>query len=234
MFQFVEEEELEVDVSNLTIYEQAVSYPPRGWESVFEKCHLELEIISEIVEKHGEYYPNPNDLYRAFRMIPLNKVRVVFLGQSPYPSKTNACGMSFSTRGPVAATLRNIYKELKRQYDDFVIPKHGDLSEWAFQGVLLLNSTLTYFPNETSINKREFWTPFIVKIIKSICDVNPKCIFVLWGNHAKTFKQRITTERILEGVHPSPNAQGFIGCGHFERINEMLREDCEPQIDWRL
>lgn len=233
MFYVAEEEELDEDVNTLTVLEQSLQYPPKGWESIFSECTEELNIISDIVKNSGEYYPEPRLLFRAFRMLPLERVKVVIIGESPYPGKGNACGLSFSSDKTVPGSLRNIFKELEREYDNFSAPKIGDLTEWVVQGVLLLNSCLTYSIDDVKINKRAYWTPFIMKIIKAICNANPNSIFVLWGNHAQKYKDAITTKKIC-GTHPSPNTYGFIGCGHFSLINDTLEKAGQSPIDWRL
>lgn len=234
MLYIPDEEELTEDVSELTIYEQAVSHPPRGWEDVFEDCLDELKIISEIVYKGGSYYPEQKQVFRAFRMLPLENVRVVIIGESPYPGRGNACGLSFSSEKSIPASLKNVFKELEREYDNFTIPKTGDLTDWVLQGVLLLNSCLTYSVHDERLNKRSYWNPFVMKVIKAICTINPHTIFVLWGNHALKYKERITSPNILTGPHPSPNTWGFVGCGHFTQINDILEKIDQPQIDWRL
>lgn len=227
---------LEEDVSHLTIYEQIVQYPPEGWEELFKSCHKIFENISKITEKYGEYYPSPNDLFRVFRMCRPEEIKCVIFGQDPYPTKGDACGLAFSTRGKIPPSLRVIFKELQNQYNDFDIPDTGDLTPWVEQGVFLLNTCLTYFP-EHKLDKRQrsYWIPFTMKVIEFICSENTDVIFVMWGKDAQEYEFKMKGHTKLTAPHPSPLARGgFLGCGHFALINEYLDEIGKDKIDWRL
>ena len=220
---------------------------PSGWKKVFEDSVYELEDVSEILEEdkknHGQWYPYNQNLFRAFEMCPLSKVKVVIIGQDPYhntykPNLPQAVGMSFSVpRGcPVPSSLKNIYKEISNTVPEFVMPKHGDLTGWAVQGVLLLNACLTVRPNSPGSHK-QIWMGLVKKVITAILDTNKNAIFVLWGNNAKKLTkflgQRAT---ILEAAHPSGLSahRGFFGCNHFVEINKILEETGQKQIDWNL
>ena len=211
-------------------YEQAVRVPPESWEVAFTDAHPELKLISEKLNELGDYYPLPEDVFRAFRELPVERVRVVIVGQDPYPhsngTKPSAVGMSFSVRrgDPVPGSLKNIYKEIRSDYPSFEIPDHGDLTGWVRQGVLLLNKCLTVSPGDSG-SHRKLWMGFINKMIKFIVSRNPKVIFVMWGKNAQELST-ILGEKVkqLTAGHPSPISarNGFFGCGHFREINELL------------
>lgn len=235
-FVIVNDEPINQDMS---INEIVKTNTPRGWEPVFENAKNELGMISDILEEKGEYLPLKKNLFRAFSLTPLQKVRVVIFGQDPYHGYDNngqpqAQGLSFSvSRGvTVPPSLRNIYKEIKRSYPNWEIPNHGCLDHWASQGVLLLNSSLTVMPrNPDSHSKSKLWLPFIRWVLVAIENVNPKCIYVLWGKKAEKMKKFISNKAIiLESSHPSPFSarRGFEGCGHFHKINEYL----DNPIQW--
>lgn len=223
-------------------------YTPQSWENVFENSINELKDISDILEEdrkeNGERLPNNHDLFRAFQVTPLHKVRVVIIGQDPYHSVMSdgtplATGMAFSVprNSQIPSSLRNIFKELKNTVPEFNNPTHGDLTNWAIQGVLLLNSCLTVRPGRPDCFK-QIWSGFLKKVINEILEVNPNCIFVAWGNNAQKFASKFVGERavILTAVHPSGLSanRGFFGCDHFNKINQLLTELKSPAIDWNL
>lgn len=227
------------DFSNLTIIEQCRQYPPLGWKEEFKKGDKELAIISQKLEERGDFYPTPRKLlFFSFRTCPPTNIKVVILGQDPYPDPRDAMGISFSTPEgrPVRPSLRIIYKELERCYEDFIIPKHGCLLPWVEQGVFLLNYCLTYHPDNPLKGKDlNIWMIFLRIIIEKICNTNPNAIFVLWGKKALEIKPRIKGCKILEAPHPSPiGGNNFIGCNHFVQINEHLVSTGQIPIDWRL
>lgn len=221
---------------------------PIGWKEVFESARPELEDLQDYLtndeKQYGRYYPEKKNLFRAFELTPLEDVRVVIIGQDPYPSKTKttseirAQGLSFSVSrtSDIPPSLVNIFKELKSDIPTFNIPNHGDLSNWAKQGVLLLNKCLTVLPNMAKSHK-EIWNGFLYRVIEAIILVNPKCIFVLWGREAQKLNKMIRGRcPTLECGHPSGanRANTFIGCKHFSKINELLANDYRGPIDWNL
>lgn len=221
---------------------------PVGWSDVFDEAVNELEELDEDLKKRevtfGRYYPDKKNLFRAFHLTPLDSVRVVIFGQDPYPDRDRssgeikAQGLSFSVNKSCAIppSLRNIYKEIKSNYDDFTIPSHGDLSTWANQGVLLLNACLTVDAGSEGTTVK-IWDGFLYRVIEAILKTNPKCIFVLWGRNAQTLKKIIKNRGIvLEAPHPSSRniKGGFLGCKHFIRINELLMENNKNPINWNL
>ena len=222
-------------------------HPPPTWEPVFKDAENELKDISDILETdkkvNGRFYPDCKDLFKCFEMTPLNSVKVVILGQDPYHGVNHdgtpqAQGMSFSVkRGTkVPSSLINIYKELKTTIEGFTSPSHGDLSGWAQQGVLLLNSCLTVRPGDPGSHK-EIWYGFIKKVINAILDVNPGCIFILWGKKAQKIRKMLGERAtVLEAAHPSGFSanRGFFGCNHFNQVNDILREKGLRSINWQV
>ncbi len=226
-----------------TIERVAKEYTPKGWENVFEDAKHEIKDVSDILEKYkiknGPWYPNNNLLFRAFDLCSLKHVKVVIIGQDPYPNLTKsgipqAVGMSFSVPKDVAipSSLRNIFKELSSSIPGYVNPTNGDLTRWAVQGVLLLNSCLTVKPKEPGSHK-EVWLGFIKKVIMAILNVNKDTIFVLWGRKAqkinKMLGQRVT---VLEAAHPASFYGGFLDCNHFVEINNLLKKSGRKEIVW--
>jgi uracil-DNA glycosylase len=238
---------LENITNEMTIYEVAKKYCPPSWENVFDKAKNELEAISEILEedkKNGRRLPDNIDLFRAFWNTKLNNVKVVIIGKDPYFSilqngKPQAMGMSFSVRknSPIPSGLRNIYKEIEQSISNFKMPNHGDLTQWAEQGVLLLNACLTVREKEPGSHK-EVWLGFVKKVVNSILDVNSKCIFVAWGKNAQKITKKFINERatVLESGHPSALStnRGFFGNKHFPTINKLLIERNKKPIDWNI
>jgi len=218
----------------------AEEYPPITWEKVFQSAKYEIEDVSEILEDDtARRIPDNENLFKPFNLTPIYKVKVIIFGQYPKcyidNPKDRDTGLAYSIHKDAALTssLETIYKELKRSVPDFVIPTHGDLTKWCLQGVLLLNSCLTVRESEPGSHK-EIWLGFIKKIINAVLDVNPNCIIVLWGKNVQKLK-KIIGERttILEASHPT-FAKGFLGCNHFNIINDLLKKQKKEIIDWRL
>jgi uracil-DNA glycosylase len=177
-------------------------------------------------------------IFNAFDKTPFNKVRVVILGQDPYHGPGQAMGLCFSVprRVAIPASLRNIYKELHRDIG-FKIPNHGDLSSWTGEGVFLLNATLTVEKNLPNSHSNIGWQIFTDAVIKKLSDQKRGIIFLLWGNNARMKKQIIDAEHnvILEAAHPSPLARdAFSGCGHFSKVNQVLKDRGELPINWTI
>ena len=234
---------------NLTLETIVSHHPPPGWTEVFKNASAEIKLVSSILEPLGKFYPLKCNVFKAFDLCPLNNVKVVILGQDPYHAtdhgRPQANGMSFSTdRGhPIQPSLRNIYAELSQEYPkEFIIPDHGDLTSWASQGVLLLNTCLTVAPHQAGSHK-EIWNGFLARVLDAISEANPECIFLLLGSKAIKFAQSLGQRSIkLYASHPSPfsahkcskDAPAFMGCGHFKQTNEFLIKQNQTPIDWRL
>ena len=194
----------------------------------FDKPYFR-ELVAELHrEKQAgiTVYPPGGSIFKAFDLCPLDKVKVVILGQDPYHNPGQAMGLSFSVPEGVAAppSLKNIFKEIE---SDLGIRMSGstDLTPWARQGVLLLNSVLTVRAGAAASHSGLGWQEFTDAVIRIISETQDGVVFLLWGNYAKTKAPLIDISRhhILAAAHPSPLARGaFFGCRHFSRANEIL------------
>ncbi len=183
-------------------------------------------------------YPPSNLLFNAFNLTPFTSLKVVLLGQDPYHNPNQAMGLSFSVpQGiPLPPSLKNIYQEL---YADLGIPpsRNGDLTKWAKQGVLLLNSVLSVEENKPASHQNFGWQTFTDSVISTISTQKEGIVFLLWGNYARAKKHLIDSKKhfILEAAHPSPLARGaFFGCKHFSKTNTILQSLHKIPIDWQL
>jgi len=199
--------------------------------------HLKQFLIKEKV--NYTIYPRGEDIFNAFNTTPFNNVKVVILGQDPYHGKGQAHGLSFSVPNEVKTppSLVNIFKEIDR---DLGIKNYGngDLTKWANQGVLLLNSTLTVRKDEAGSHQNKGWEEFTDKVISTISELKEGVIFLLWGKSAQNKQKLIDKNKhhILISSHPSPLSayRGFLGCGHFSVCNEILKNQNKTEINWEL
>ncbi|QLF92247.1 uracil-DNA glycosylase [Pseudomonas sp. ABC1] len=184
-------------------------------------------------------YPPGPKIFSALDSTPLDRVKVVILGQDPYHGPGQAHGLCFSVQPGVPAppSLQNIYKELKRDLN-LEIPNHGYLQHWADQGVLLLNTSLTVERAQAGSHAKIGWQTFTDRIIQVVSERCPHLVFILWGSHAQSKSHLIDPTRhlLLKSVHPSPLSahRGFIGNGHFSRANQFLQQHGMEPIDWQL
>lgn len=184
-------------------------------------------------------FPLGSEIFRAFELTPKEEVRVVLLGQDPYHGPRQAHGLSFSVpKGvPIPPSLRNIYKEI---HDDvgLPLPNHGNLENWARQGVLLLNATLTVEASRAGSHQKRGWEEFTDSVIRHLSTHHTGIIFLLWGRYARDKGQLIDPYRhhVLTAAHPSPFAadKGFFGCRHFSRTNKLLEQQGKAPIDWSV
>lgn len=184
-------------------------------------------------------YPPGSLIFNAFDTTPIDKVKVVILGQDPYHGAGQAHGLCFSVQNGVKPppSLLNIFKELQ---DDLgiSIPTHGNLTKWAEQGVFLLNASLTVRSGEPMSHSKIGWATFTDAVIKKISDVKENVVFLLWGKFAQEKRVLIDGSKhcILRSVHPSPLSAygGFFGCKHFSKTNEYLASKGIDPIDWSL
>ena len=183
-------------------------------------------------------YPPGGSIFKAFELCPLDRVKVVILGQDPYHNPGQAMGLSFSVPEGIAAppSLKNIFKEIE---SDLGIKMSGstDLSPWARQGVLLLNAVLTVRAGAAASHSGLGWQEFTDAVIRTISETRSGVVFLLWGNYAKTKAPLIDISRhhILTAAHPSPLARGaFFGCRHFSKTNGILEHEGKSPIDWKL
>lgn len=188
---------------------------------------------------HYTIFPKATDIFNAFRYTPYEEVKVVIIGQDPYHEVGQAHGLAFSVQDGVSfpPSLRNIFIEIKDELG-IDIPKSGNLTKWAEEGVLLLNASLTVRKGLANSHATCGWEKFTDDVIRKLNERDEPIIFVLWGNYAKKKKQLITNKNhyILEAAHPSPLSayNGFFGCGHFKKINEILISNKKTPIDWNL
>jgi uracil-DNA glycosylase len=190
-------------------------------------------------EKGRRIYPRASNWFRALDLTPLDKVRVVILGQDPYHGPGQAHGLCFSVQPGVKIppSLLNIYKELA---SDLQIPpaRHGYLESWAGQGVLLLNSVLTVEEGRAASHAGRGWERFTDAIIRLVAARPEPTVFMLWGAHAQRKAGFVEGGRhlVLKSVHPSPLSAhgGFFGCRHFSRANSFLEAAGRGAVDWRL
>ena len=183
-------------------------------------------------------YPPGSMIFNAFNQTPFDQLKVVILGQDPYHNPGEAMGLSFSVPQGVRVppSLQNIYKEINTSLG-YPVPKHGDLTKWAAQGVLLLNAILTVEKNMPASHSKIGWASFTDDVIRTISEQKTGIVFLLWGKFAQTKKALIDTEKhfVFESAHPSPLAgNAFQGCGHFVKTNEVLEGQGKLKIDWQV
>ena len=183
-------------------------------------------------------YPKESEVFNALKLTPFENLNVIILGQDPYHGLNQAHGLSFSVNYSIKPppSLVNIFKELHTDVG-FTIPNHGNLTEWASQGVMLLNATLTVRAGEPGSHQKKGWEEFTDAIIKLISDEKEHCVFMLWGNYAKSKTPLIDASKhlILEAAHPSPLARGaFFGSAPFSKANAYLKKHHKTPVDWQL
>jgi len=182
-------------------------------------------------------YPKGADIFNALNTTPFKDIKVVILGQDPYHGEGQAHGLSFSVPQGVRTppSLLNIYKEISAEYDT-PMPKSGDLTGWARQGVLLLNATLTVQQGLAGSHQKRGWENFTDAIIRAVNEHHDHIVFMLWGSYAQKKGAFIDRRKhlVLESVHPSPLSahRGFLGNGHFKKANAYLEEHGKLAIDW--
>ena len=199
------------------------------------------ELKEFLVEEKMKYtvYPPGSMIFHAFQLTPFDDVRVVILGQDPYHGKGQAHGLCFSVPGNVAPppSLVNIFKEIHSDLG-IPVPLHGNLEKWARQGVLLLNATLTVRANQAGSHQKKGWETFTDTVIRKLSENRVGLIFLLWGKYAQDKENLIDTKKhyILKAAHPSPFSayNGFFGCRHFSKTNDILHRHGLHEIDWRL
>lgn len=216
-----------------------------SWKHVlkneFEKTYFQHIVTFLKAEKAtGKViFPPGRLIFNAFEQTPFDKVKVVILGQDPYHNKNQAHGLSFSVPDgiPKPPSLLNIFKELRNDLG-IEMPVNGNLEKWANQGVLLLNACLTVRENEPGCHSQIGWLQFTDQVIKKISDEKEGIIFLLWGKFAQQKQSLIdeTKHFVLKAAHPSPLSahNGFFGCKHFSKTNELLIKQHKSPIDWKI
>lgn len=189
--------------------------------------------------KEHEVFPKSGDIFKAYDLCPFHKLKVVILGQDPYHNVGQAQGLSFSVKQGTAfpPSLQNIFKELKDDLS-FPIPKSGDLSYWAEQGVLLLNTVLTVRAHQAFSHRGIGWEEFTDATIRAIEEKEEPVVYILWGSPAQKKRSMIRQKRrlILTAPHPSPLSayRGFFGSRPFSKCNAYLEKEGLSPIDWRI
>jgi len=225
----------------------ANEFPPRTWEALFQEAISNLEIIDEVLAERestdGLSYPLRKNVFRAFEITPLPRVKVVLVGQDPYPQQLpngepRAQGLSFSVNptDAIPSSLKNIYKELENTVPGFRTPNHGDLTAWAKQGVLLLNIALTLQPGVRN-SHRCIWKGFMMHALTTVGSKCPNAVYVLLGKEAQSIIPYLSSRaKIITAVHPSGLSanRGFFGSNIFNCINNHLITTKQIPIDWSL
>lgn len=203
--------------------------------------------LSSEIEKN-QIFPTKDKIFNAFNTTPINRVKVVIIGQDPYHSYEeinggilpHAHGLSFSVpkeAKKIPPSLKNIFKELNQDLD-IDIPKNGELTPWAKQGVLLLNATLTVRSHQPGSHQKKGWEKFTDNAIKELSQHKEGLIFLLWGKFAQQKEMLINTDKhyILKAAHPSPFSayKGFYGCKHFSKANKILTDNGHKEINWQI
>lgn len=215
-----------------------------SWDNLlkgeFEKeYYLKLRHFLAVQYRTQRIYPDMYDIFNALKYTAYEDVKVVILGQDPYHGAGQAHGLCFSVKKGVTPppSLKNIFKEQQSDVN-ITLPPHGELTEWANQGVLLLNTVLTVQEGRPNSHKNMGWEIFTDKVITLLNEREKPIVFLLWGANARSKKQLITNKNhlILESVHPSPLSahNGFFGCKHFSKTNEFLISNGLTPINWQL
>ncbi len=210
----------------------------------FVRTQLEQPYFLELVDflkkedEHKVILPPKGDRLSCFDLTPYENVKVVILGQDPYHNYHQAHGLAFSVKeGKYPPSLKNIYKEL---VEDLGIsyPKTGDLSSWAKQGVLLLNTVLTVELHQPLSHQKKGWEQFTLEAIKKVNEKKEMVVFILWGSKAKSLMKYIdlNKHKVIVSAHPSPLSayHGFFGSKPFSKTNQYLKEQGMKEIDWTL
>ena len=215
------------------------------WDKVLEgefdkEYYLKLRQFLKEEYTYHTIYPNMYDIFNALKYTSYNDVKVVILGQDPYHGPNQAHGLSFSVQKGIMPppSLVNIYKEIENEFGVQMPKTYGNLTKWAKQGVLLLNTTLTVRAHNANSHKDAGWQIFTDNVIKKLNEREKPVVFLLWGSHSIKKKTLIdeTKHLILTSAHPSPLSayRGFFGCGHFAKANDFLAGCGETPIDWTI
>ncbi|AHC02766.1 uracil-DNA glycosylase [Proboscivirus elephantidbeta5] len=217
----------------------------QAWVDFIDLTDFDMETLIRVqsfVEEQRSLeiiYPAPKNVHRWSYLCLPDQVKVVIVGQDPYPQPHRADGLAFSTGdGCVAPSLRNIYKELQRSVEGFVIPPHGHLESWATQGVLLLNTAFTVVRGVPGAHSTIGWKTLSDRVIMQLSAKKSNLVFMLWGNHAKEKMGLIDKSKhcILTSAHPSPLAAtryaGFVGNNHFIKANRYIEDHGQEPINW--
>ncbi len=210
-----------------------------GWAAALEPVAAELAGLEQFLASETGFLPDPPAVLRALRVDP-QRVRVLIVGQDPYPTPGHSMGLAFSVAPavrPLPRSLANIYAEMR---DDLGVPtpEHGDLSAWADRGVLLLNRVLTVRPGEAGSHRRHGWEAVTAQLIRALVERSPAqpLVAILWGKDAQSLEPLLGSTPVIASAHPSPLSarRGFFGSRPFSRANALLVEQGGEAIDWSL
>ena len=214
-------------------------------EDEFQKDYMKKikKFLVDCSKNNQTIYPHPKDIFKSLELTSYENVKVVILGQDPYHGPNRAHGLAFSVQDsvPIPPSLKNIFKELIEDLElEKRLPRQqyygpGDLTNWAKQGVLLLNTCLTVFPGKPGSHSNLGWQEFTDSVIRAV-DTKDRIVFILWGSYAQKKKELLSNDKnlILEAPHPSPLSahRGFFGCKHFSKTNQFLNKYKIKDIDW--
>jgi uracil-DNA glycosylase len=212
-----------------------------GWARALEPVAPDIARMGEFLRAEVAagrgYFPAGDDVLRSFTR-PFDDVRVLVVGQDPYPKPGHAMGLSFSVRPdvrPLPPSLQNIFRELVSDMD-VPVPSNGDLSPWADRGVLLLNRVLTVSPGKPDSHRGKGWEPVTEQAIRALVARDAPLVALLWGQHAQSLTPMLGATPIVASVHPSPLSayRGFFGSRPFSRVNALLADQGDAPIDWTL
>lgn len=204
----------------------------------FEKPYFkDLQAFLDSEYARYEIYPSQDKIFNAINHVPLDKIKVVIIGQDPYHEPGQAQGLSFSVPEniEIPPSLVNIMKEIESDLGITCI-KHGNLERWANQGVLLLNTVLTVRRGQANSHKDKGWEKLTRKIIEFVGKRQEPIVFLLWGSYAQSYADLIAPQHlVLKAPHPSPLSayRGFFGCKHFSKCNEFLTKNNKEPINWQ-
>ena len=208
-----------------------------GWAAALAPVAPNIAAMGDFLRSQGPYLPAGEHVLRAFTY-PLEQVKVLIVGQDPYPTPGHAIGLSFAVERhvrPVPRSLQNIYKELR---DDLgmAIPPHGDLTPWAEHGVMLLNRVLTVRPGEAGSHRGKGWEAVTEAAIRALVARDQPLVAILWGRDAQSLAPMLGATPVIASVHPSPLSAsgGFFGSKPFSRANELLQSLGASPVDWAL
>ncbi len=208
-----------------------------GWAAALAPVAPNIAAMGDFLRSQGPYLPAGEHVLRAFTY-PLEQVKVLIVGQDPYPTPGHAIGLSFAVERhvrPVPRSLQNIYKELR---DDLgmAIPPHGDLTPWAEHGVMLLNRVLTVRPGEAGSHRGKGWEAVTEAAIRALVARDQPLVAILWGRDAQSLAPMLGATPVIASVHPSPLSAsgGFFGSKPFSRANALLESLGASPVDWAL
>lgn len=218
---------------------------PTSWRPLLETATAEPtfkkldSFLDQELAQQKQILPARTEIYRALELTPPDRVKVLLLGQDPYPTPGHAHGLCFSVQAsvrPLPGSLRNVFKELQADVG-FRIPNNGFLESWARQGMLMLNTVLTLEARRANSHAKHGWEPFTDRIIQTVAARPTRVVFLLWGASAHKKAKWVTQphHRIIQCAHPSPlSAKKFLGCRCFSQTNRELVDGGLPPIDWQI